>query len=187
MQLLNRYHLSSSLFIVLMDMIAFVSYPRTLVWVLGIYMMKKDSLRQSQCCHWLLCAKIHQESVFELYGADSGVCHCPIVGLCLPVLLQVSCIMWMTLESSTMLIFTISFIHSDYFYSASSSPLLFGGAPDTTRILCWSFTLKHHRQLRVKDLLKVPVWRPEQDSNPWPFRRRVTNLPLGGAKGGRKW
>ena len=28
---------------------------------------------------------------------------------------------------------------------------------------------KRHRQLRVKDLAKVPRWRLEQDSNPWPF------------------
>src|SRR6218665_2975823 len=40
-----------------------------------------------------------------------------------------------------------SFIHSDYFYSASSSSLLLGSAPDTARILCRSFTLKRHRQL----------------------------------------
>src|SRR6218665_2607119 len=40
-----------------------------------------------------------------------------------------------------------SFIHSlGYFYSASSSPLLLRGAPDTARILCLSFTPKHHRQ-----------------------------------------
>src|SRR6218665_1850457 len=31
--------------------------------------------------------------------------------------------------------FVHSFIHSDYFYSASSSPLLLRGAPDTARIL----------------------------------------------------
>ena len=43
-------------------------------------------------------------------------------------------------------------IHSGYLYSASSSPLLFRGAPDTARTLCRSFTPKHHRQLRVKDL-----------------------------------
>jgi len=37
-----------------------------------------------------------------------------------------------------------SFIHSGYFYSASSSPLLLGGAPDTVWILCWWFTPKRH-------------------------------------------
>ena len=40
-----------------------------------------------------------------------------------------------------------SFIHSGYFYSASSSPLLLRGAPDTARILCRNFTPKRHRQL----------------------------------------
>src|SRR6218665_3835618 len=34
------------------------------------------------------------------------------------------------------------FIHSCYFYNASSSPLLLGGAPDTAWILCRSFTPK---------------------------------------------
>jgi len=52
-----------------------------------------------------------------------------------------------------------SLIHSGYFYSASPSPLLLRSAPDTTRILCRSFTPKRHRQLRVKDLPKVPTWR----------------------------
>jgi len=60
----------------------------------------------------------------------------------------------------------ILLIHSVYFYSASSSPLLLRTAPDTARILCWSFTLKHHRQLRMKFLPKVPMWWLERDSNP---------------------
>src|SRR6218665_281849 len=33
----------------------------------------------------------------------------------------------------------------------------------TARILCRSFTPKRHRQLRVKDLPKVPTWRLERD------------------------
>src|SRR6218665_1122566 len=49
------------------------------------------------------------------------------------------------------------FIHSGYFYSASSSPVLLGGTPDTARILFRSFTLKRHRKLRAKDLPKSPV------------------------------
>src|SRR6218665_2001596 len=61
-----------------------------------------------------------------------------------------------------------SFIHSDHFYSASSSPLLLRGSPDTALILCRSSTLKSHRQLRVKNLPKVPMWQPERDSNPRP-------------------
>src|SRR6218665_2070017 len=58
------------------------------------------------------------------------------------------------------------FIHFGYFYSASSSPLLLRVSPDTARIL------------RVKDLPKVPTWRPERDSNPRPFGRKATNLPM---------
>src|SRR6218665_4089769 len=74
-------------------------------------------------------------------------------------------------------IFTISF-HSGYFDSASSSPLLLRGAPETARILCRSFTPKRHRQLRVKNLPTVPTWRLGLDSNPRPFERKATNLPM---------
>jgi len=42
-----------------------------------------------------------------------------------------------------------SFIHSGYFYSASSSPLLLRGAPDIARVPCRNFTPKRHRQLWV--------------------------------------
>src|SRR6218665_957536 len=69
-------------------------------------------------------------------------------------------------------------IHSGYFNSAISSPLLLRGAPDTARILCQSFRPKRHMQLQVKDLPKVPMWRLERDSNPRPFRQKATNLPL---------
>src|SRR6218665_661545 len=70
------------------------------------------------------------------------------------------------------------FLRSGCFYSASSRPLLHRGAPDTARILCRSFTPKRHRQLRVKDLPKVPTGRLERDSNPRPFGRKATNLPM---------
>src|SRR6218665_99238 len=70
-----------------------------------------------------------------------------------------------------------SFIYSGYFYSASSSPLLLRGPADTARILQWrSCTPKRHRQLRGKDLPKVPMGRLERDSNPRPFGRKATNL-----------
>src|SRR6218665_2284775 len=72
-----------------------------------------------------------------------------------------------------------SFIHSRYFYSASSSPLLLRGAPDRARILCRSFTPRRHRQLRVKDLPMVPTWRLERDSNPGPSGRQLSTLPMG--------
>src|SRR6218665_400182 len=71
-----------------------------------------------------------------------------------------------------------AFIHLGYFYSASSSPLLLRGAPDNARILCQSFMPKCHRQLRVKDLPKVPMWQLEWDSNPRTFGRKAINLPM---------
>src|SRR6218665_3290370 len=71
-----------------------------------------------------------------------------------------------------------SFIHSGYFYSASSSPLLFRGTTDTARILCQSFMPKHHRQLRVKYLPKVPTGQLDRDSNTRPFERKALNLPM---------
>ena len=69
------------------------------------------------------------------------------------------------------------FIHSFHFYSASSSPLLLRSAPDTARMLCLSFTPKRHKQLRVKDLPKVPTWRLERDSNPRPSSQKASTLP----------
>ena len=71
-----------------------------------------------------------------------------------------------------------SFIHSDYFYIASSSPLLLRGAPDTSQILRRNFTPKRHRKLWAKDLAKVPTWRLKLESNPWPFGRRALTLPM---------
>ena len=71
-----------------------------------------------------------------------------------------------------------SFIHSfNYFYSASSSPLLLRSASATARILCRNFTPKSNRWLWVKDLPKVPTWRLERESNPWPFGRKALTLP----------
>src|SRR6218665_1475111 len=67
--------------------------------------------------------------------------------------------------------------HSGYFYCASSSPLLRTSALDTARILCQRFTPKHHRQLRVKDLLKVPMRRLDRDLNLQPFGGKAPNLP----------
>src|SRR6218665_1745125 len=64
------------------------------------------------------------------------------------------------------------------FNSDSSSLLLLRGAPGTAWILRRSFTPKRHRQLRVKDLPKVPTCRPERESNPEPFGRKATNLPM---------
>src|SRR6218665_396495 len=74
--------------------------------------------------------------------------------------------------------FIHSFNHSGYFYSAYSSPLLLRGAPDTARILCRYSTPKRHRQLRVKDLPKVLAWRLERETNPRPFGRKASTLPM---------
>src|SRR6218665_2673308 len=41
-----------------------------------------------------------------------------------------------------------------------------------------SFMPKRHRQLRVKDLRKVPTRRLERDSNSQPFGRKAMNLPM---------
>ena len=68
-----------------------------------------------------------------------------------------------------------SFIHSGYFYSASSSPLLL-------RLQHWYCvrvnTPKCYRQLWVKDLPKVPMWRLEWDLNLRPSGCKAPNLPL---------
>ena len=64
-------------------------------------------------------------------------------------------------------------IHSDHFYSASSSPLLLRGAPNTARILCRNFTPNW-----VKDLPKFPTRRLERESNPWPFGRKASTQPM---------
>src|SRR6218665_3016545 len=73
---------------------------------------------------------------------------------------------------------TLSFIHSGYFYSASSSPPLLRGDPDTARILCRSFTPKRHTQLRTKDLPKVPTRRLERNSNPRHSDQKASTLPM---------
>ena len=73
---------------------------------------------------------------------------------------------------------TCSIFHSGHFYSASSSGLLFRGAPDTVQIPYRSFTPKRQRQLLVKDFPKVPKWRLERASNPRPFGRKAANLPI---------
>ena len=46
------------------------------------------------------------------------------------------------------------------------------------RILWRNLTPKRRRQLRGKDLPKVPMWRLKRDSNPRPFRRKAPDLPM---------
>ena len=66
-----------------------------------------------------------------------------------------------------------SFIHSGYFYSASSNQLrlLFRGAPDYS-------TATVSEQTRRRATGKVPTWRLELDSNLRPSGRYAPNLPL---------
>ena len=52
-----------------------------------------------------------------------------------------------------------SFIHSGYFYSASSRPLLLRGAPDNSTDTVSEFHAEAHWQLQVNDLPKVSTWR----------------------------
>src|SRR6218665_2309254 len=73
---------------------------------------------------------------------------------------------------------THSLIHSDYFYSASSSSQLPRGTPNTARTLCRSLTPECHRQLRLKDLPKVSKWLLEWNSNPRPFGRMAPTLSM---------
>src|SRR6218665_2444937 len=51
----------------------------------------------------------------------------------------------------------ILFIHSGHFYSAPSSPVPLRGAPDYSTDTVSEFHAEAHRQLQVKDLLKVPT------------------------------
>src|SRR6218665_1172445 len=67
------------------------------------------------------------------------------------------------------------FVHYGYFYSASSSPLLLRDAPDYSIDTVGVNKPKHYRQLRVKDLPKVPTWRLEWDSNLRPSGRKALN------------
>ena len=71
------------------------------------------------------------------------------------------------------------FVHS-FILTISIAPLrvhYYSEALPTARILRQSFMPKRYRQLRVKDLPKVSMWRPKRYLDPWPFGRKATNLP----------
>src|SRR6218665_2329291 len=80
-----------------------------------------------------------------------------------------------TITTATIIIIIIIIIHS--FIQALQVKLL-RGTPNTAQIPRRSFTPKRHRQLRAKDLPKVPTWRLEQESNSRPFGRYVSTLPM---------
>src|SRR6218665_1549996 len=73
---------------------------------------------------------------------------------------------------------SLAFFFHSFMQAISIAPLQVHYYLDAARIMCRSFTSKRHRQLRVKDLPKVPTWRLERDSNPRPFGRKATNLPM---------
>src|SRR6218665_2074185 len=70
-----------------------------------------------------------------------------------------------------------SFIHSGHFYSAPSSLLLHGGAPDYSTDTVSEFHAEAHGQLQVKDLPKVLTWRLERESNPRPSGWKSSTQP----------
>src|SRR6218665_2014711 len=74
------------------------------------------------------------------------------------------------------LLVSLIYFYSDYFCSASSSPLLFEGVLETARIQCRRFMPKGN--CKVKDLSKVPTWQLERDSNLRSFGRKASNLPM---------
>jgi len=87
---------------------------------------------------------------------------------------------WTVIPCVHSILVIILFIHSFRLFLLPitiSSPLLLRGAPDTARTLCRNFMPKRHRQLWVKNLPKVPTWRLERESNPWPFGQKSSTLP----------
>src|SRR6218665_445284 len=100
--------------------------------------------------------------------------HCLILISISVSLLAGTYVSFMTPHHHLLYVFIHSFIHPGYFYSAPSTTQR---RSHTARILCRSFTPKRHRQMRVKDLSKVPTWRLERDLNPRLLGRKATNLP----------
>jgi len=72
----------------------------------------------------------------------------------------------------------IAFIHSGYFYSASLKSTTTQRRFRHSTDIVSEFYPERHRQLRVKDLLKVSTWRLERNSNPQLFGRNATRLPM---------
>src|SRR6218665_1654809 len=68
-----------------------------------------------------------------------------------------------------------SFIHSGHFYSASSSPLLLGGAPDYNKDTVSEFHAEAHRQLS-KGLAQGSYVSARAGVEPTTLRLRVVDL-----------
>ena|SRR6218665_533569 len=77
-----------------------------------------------------------------------------------------------------------SFIHAEYFYSASSSLLLLRDRRSRLqhRYSVGVNTPKRHKLLHVKNLPKVLMWRREWDSNLRPSGRKAPNSEYSVAK-----
>ena len=70
-------------------------------------------------------------------------------------------------------------IHSEYVYSASSSPLLRRGAPFYHVYTVSELTCRSAIQATVSEkFAKVPTWRLEWDSNLRPYGRKAANLSM---------
>ena len=69
-----------------------------------------------------------------------------------------------------------SFIHSDNFYSASSSPLLLRGAPDYRTNTVSEFHAEAHRQTTNKGLAQGPYVAARAGVEPTTVRLRVIDL-----------
>src|SRR6218665_2234712 len=65
-----------------------------------------------------------------------------------------------------------------HFYGAFHSRSLSEALPTTAIHTAVVYTSKRYRQLRVKDLPKVPTWRLEHDSNLRPSGRKASTLPM---------
>ena len=70
-----------------------------------------------------------------------------------------------------------SFIHSGYFYSASSSPLVLRGTPDYGIGTVLEFTHRNATDNYKWNLPKVPIWLLEWDSSLQPSGCNALNLP----------
>jgi len=75
-------------------------------------------------------------------------------------------------EKHEVKVYIHSFIHSEYLYSASSSPLLLRGASDTSRILCRIFTPKRQRETSSEGLAQGVYYAVRAGFEPATFRTK---------------
>ena len=75
-----------------------------------------------------------------------------------------------------MKLYTHPFIHSRYFYSDSSSPLLFRGAPDASMTLCWSLHVEALQATVSEGLAQGPYVVARAGFEPATLRMQGTEL-----------